>query len=91
MAYLLGIDLGTSSVKTLLMDVDGNIISIHQEEYGIDIPKEEYAEQDPDMWWKASVHTIREVLADAKIDPGDIKSIGFSGQMHGMVYNGCNS
>lgn len=85
MAILLGIDLGTSSVKSILMDEAGRILAIGQESYTFDIPREGWAEQDPDVWWTASVRTIRQALDHARIKPGEITGISFSGQMHGLV------
>lgn len=85
MSCLMGIDLGTSSVKTLIMDFEGNIKGTGQEDYRFDIPCEGFAEQHPETWWRATVNTVREALAMAGICPGEIKCIGFSGQMHGMV------
>lgn len=85
MSYLMGIDLGTSSVKTLIIDLEGTIKGIGQEDYRFDIPCEGYAEQHPETWWKATVNTIREALRMSGIPAGEIKCIGFSGQMHGMV------
>lgn len=85
MAYLMGIDLGTSSVKTLLMDYEGNIIQIAQQEYTFDIPHQGWAEQNPEIWWSATVKTINDSIVRAQIDPSEIKGISFSGQMHAMV------
>ncbi|HHV62516.1 MAG TPA: xylulokinase [Firmicutes bacterium] len=86
MHYLLGIDLGTSSVRVILIDTDGNILGLAGEEYPILIPKPDYAEQDPGAWWDATKRTIRRVLVKAGIDPRNIKGIGLSGQMHGTVF-----
>lgn len=85
MACLMGIDLGTSSVKTMVMDYDGNILAADSEKYPIHTPRIGYAEQDPDIWWKATAKTIKKVLHSPNVDCGRIKSIGLSGQMHGMV------
>lgn len=88
MKYLLGIDLGTSSVKSLLLSEKGDVKGISQQEYTFDIPQEGWAEQNPDTWWDATVSTIRGVLKESAIDPAQIEGIGFSGQMHGMVILG---
>lgn len=85
MAYLMGIDLGTSSLKTVIMDRDGHLLAICQKDYAFDIPRPGWAEQDPEVWWQAAVETIRGALAQASIRPADIDGIGFSGQMHGLV------
>ena len=83
--YLMGIDLGTSSVKVLLIDVDGNILGIRANSYEIQSIRSGWAEQDMDRLWEATAAAIRELLAGTGIDPGCIKGIGLSGQMHGLV------
>lgn len=85
MAYLLGIDLGTSSVKSVLMDQQGRLAALCQQEYMFDIPQEGWAEQDPEIWWQAAASTIRGVLEKSAISPRSIDGVSFSGQMHGLV------
>lgn len=85
MSYLLGIDLGTSSIKTLIADTDGNILSTAFESYPIITPQKDYAEQNPEIWWKATKNAINNVILKSGIKHSEIKSIGFSGQMHGTV------
>lgn len=85
MNYLLGIDLGTSGTKTVLFDTNGKEIASHTVEYPIIQVKNGWAEQDPNLWWSATVETIQAVLKESKISPSDLKGIGISGQMHGLV------
>lgn len=85
MSLLMGIDVGTSSVKTLIMDERGNVKAISQQEYVFDIPQEGYAEQCPEQWWQSTVYTIAQALKDSGAAPADIAAVGLSGQMHGMV------
>jgi xylulokinase len=85
MQYLLGIDLGTSSVKVLLMDIGGRVIAVSQEDYGISVPHTGWAEQSPEEWWKVSRSVIKKVLIDSRVDRNKVQGIGLSGQMHGMV------
>ena len=85
MAYLLGIDLGTSSVKCLLMREDGHVLAVAEREYPIEMPRPGYAEQDPERWWLMTVEAIREILAAAAVKADSIRAIGLSGQMHGTV------
>ena len=92
MAYMMGIDLGTSSLKTVIMDHGGNLLAIGQKGYAFDMPQTGWAEQDPEVWWQAATATIQEAMAKAGIRPEEIDGIGFSGQMHGLVAldrNGC--
>ena len=86
MDYLLGIDVGTSGTKGLLVDLAGNIIARATEEYPLYTPKPGWAEQEPADWWRATVNVIRRVIAEAGVKSADIKGVGLSGQMHGSVF-----
>jgi len=85
MAYLLGIDIGTSGTKTVLFDEIGNTVASALEEYPLYQPNIGWAEQDPEDWWQATAAGIRKVLAKSGIKAADISGIGLSGQMHGLV------
>jgi xylulokinase len=85
MSYLLGIDIGTSGAKALLIDADGGVIASATEEYPLYTPRPLWAEQEPEEWWRATVGAIRAVLARAEIDPSHVAGLGLTGQMHGMV------
>ncbi len=85
MAYLIGIDLGTSSLKTMLADEAGGSRVLASVDYQFDVPYAGYAEQDANIWWDALVRTVRKVLQDASVRPEEIAGISFSGQMHGIV------
>jgi len=83
--YFLGIDLGTSSVKIILINEQGQLINSSSKEYPVYYPKPTWAEQNPDDWWKAVQEGIREILAAGNVKKNEIKAIGLSGQMHGLV------
>lgn len=85
MAFLLGIDIGTSGTKTVLFDEKGSTIASALEEYPLYQPNIGWAEQDPEDWWQATVEGIRKVLSKSGIKADDISGIGLSGQMHGLV------
>lgn len=85
MGYLLGIDIGTSSVKSLLMDEEGHVAAIAQKEYDIIKPKQSWAEQEMGQLWEAAAWTIRSVIGQCPQVKGDISGISYSGQMHGLV------
>lgn len=85
MEYLLGIDLGTSGTKTVLFDVHGSAVASALAEYPLHQPQNGWAEQDPLDWWEAAKTTIRQVLQKSGVAPEDIKGLGISGQMHGLV------
>ncbi len=81
----MGIDLGTSSVKALLVDERGGILGSAQRDYDIRKARAEYAEQDIEALWEAARAVIAGAIAAAGIDAGEIAGIGYSGQMHGLV------
>jgi xylulokinase len=82
---LLGIDLGTSSVKVLLATGTGQTVGRGSAEYPIQRPGPGWAEQDPDDWWRATVTAVRQALSGAGGPPVPVAAIGLSGQMHGTV------
>lgn len=85
MPQLMGIDLGTSSVKVLVVDDRGRILAQASDKYTILTPHEGFAEQDPRAWWNATKEAVRKVLSSGRVDCGGIEAIGLSGQMHGTV------
>ena len=86
MRYFLGIDVGTSSTKSVLLSESGEVIAIGQQAYDFDTPRPGWAEQEPEVWWEATKSTIAQVLEQSSADPQDIRGVGFSGQMHGPVF-----
>lgn len=86
MQYLLGIDIGTSGTKALLIAPDGRVCGTGLAEYGLSIPRPGWAEQDPEDWWRASAAATRAGLAQAGASAGEVAGIGLSGQMHGSVF-----
>ena len=85
MEYVIGIDLGTSGTKTVLFDREGRVIASALVEYPLYQERNGWAEQDPHDWWRAVRETIRAVLVKSGAEPRDIKGVGLSGQMHGLV------
>ena len=85
MEYLIGIDLGTSGTKTVLFDRNGEAAASATVEYPMYQEKNGWAEQEPADWWNAAAGTIRTVVAESGVEPADIKGVGISGQMHGLV------
>lgn len=82
MLYI-GVDLGTSAVKLLLMDEKGRIHNIVSKEYPLSFPHPGWSEQNPKDWKEQSLAGIKELIADA--DKSQIAGISFGGQMHGLV------
>ncbi|MGC9328081.1 MAG: xylulokinase, partial [Candidatus Hinthialibacter sp.] len=86
MAYLIGIDVGTSGTKTVLFDEEGKALASRTIEYPLHTPHPGWTEQDPEDWWKAAVGSIQAVLGESGVNASEIKGIGLSGQMHGSVF-----
>ncbi len=83
--HFLGIDIGTTGVKALLVDSTGKILATDTKSYPLSTPQAGWSEQNPDDWWEATVRGIRSVVKKSKISPDSICGIGLSGQMHGAV------
>ena len=79
----IGIDLGTSAVKTLLLNEDGKILNIVSKEYPLYFPKAGWSEQSPYDWYEQSAAAVRELVAG--FDKTQVAGISFGGQMHGLV------
>ena len=86
MSYLLGLDIGTSGIKGLLLTVEGEIIITHMEGYPLSTPESGWAEQNPEDWWEAAKKCISSIITESGINSADIKGISFSGQMHSSVF-----
>lgn len=83
--YLIGIDVGTSGLKSVLIDLDGHILGQSIREYAPHTPHPGYAEQNPDDWLDAALSAVREVVDRTGCGAG-VAGIGFSGQMHSAVF-----
>jgi len=80
---ILGIDLGTSSVKAILLDTQGRTLSVSKANYRVMAPQPEWSESDPNEWWSATVSAVQ--TAKAQVPQVKITAIGLAGQMHGVV------
>jgi len=85
MAYYLGIDVGTSGTKALVMTPTGKVLATATGEHTLSTPRPGWSEQDPDQWWAATVKAARKAVRAAKINGRQVAGIGLSGQMHGLV------
>ncbi len=83
MKYYIGVDLGTSAVKLLLVDADGRILNTVSKEYPLYFPQPGWSEQDPRDWWDAVSAGIKELLRG--FDASLVEGLGCAGQMHGLV------
>ncbi len=86
MEYFLGIDVGTTGCKVVLVNEKGELISKAVEEYPLYTPYPNWAEQDPADWWQGTVQAVKRALQRAEIDPLLVQGVGLTGQMHGSVF-----
>jgi xylulokinase len=85
MKYVIGVDLGTSAVKILLVNQDGEVCREVSKSYPLIIEKSGYSEQNPEEWFGKTIAGIAELIQQFDGDVNDIEGISFSGQMHGLV------
>ena len=85
MTYYLGIDSSTTATKALLMEAGGTVVGVASSEYSYETPQPLWTEQHPDLWWQGTVDSIRQVLTETQVEPAEIKGVGMTGQMHGLV------
>lgn len=78
----IGIDLGTSGVKLILVTKEGKVIKTETESYKLIIPKPTWTEQDPNIWYEKTIKGLKKLIRGYE---SKIEGISFSGQMHGLV------
>ena len=83
--YLIGLDIGTSGAKCILVDDEGAVLASSTQEYPLYTPKPGWAEQDPQDWWDAVVRGLKVILEQSGVNGADIAGVSYSGQMHGLV------
>jgi xylulokinase len=82
-SVLVGLDVGTTGVRALAVNLAGKVVASATRSYPLAMPRPGWTEQDPEDWWRAS----REVLIEvARVVEGRVVGIGLSGQMHGAVF-----
>ncbi len=86
MAYVMGIDVGTTGTRAVIVRPDGHVVGAATGDHQpMRMPKPGWAEQDPEDWWQATLVAVRGALEQASLKGSDIAAVGFSGQMHGVV------
>ncbi len=86
MKYLIGLDIGTSGVKGLLVSKKGKIAASFRSGYKVHNPKSGWAEQDPEDWWQATREVLQKLTQELKDSSSEVSCISFSGQMHSSVF-----
>jgi len=82
---LLGLDISTTATKALILDPDGEVKAIGRSPHTLQTPRAGWSEQDPEEWWQATRQATEQAIANAGCSPEDIRGIGLTGQMHGLV------
>jgi xylulokinase len=85
MGVVLGIDVSTTATKAVLVDEAGRVVGLGSSEYGFDVPRPLWSEQDPALWWTAAQAAIPRALTAAGLSGDDVAAVGLTGQMHGLV------
>lgn len=85
MDYFIGLDVGTTGAKAILMNESGKVVRTASSEYPMSNPKPLWSEQNPEDWWQAVQQSFKRIISDSKVNAESIKGIGLTGQMHGLV------
>ncbi len=85
MSHVLGIDSSTTATKAILVDRAGGVVGVASSEYDYATPQPLWTEQDPQLWWDATVTAIRQVLSVSGVAGEQVEAVGLTGQMHGSV------
>lgn len=84
--HFLGLDIGTSGVRALIVDRDGEVTASASVSHPLATPRPGWAEQNPEDWWRASAAAIKQALSKSRVPAGRIGAVGLSGQMHSSVF-----
>jgi xylulokinase len=82
---VLALDVSTTATKAVLVEPGGRILGVASSEYGFEVPRPGWSEQDPGAWWTAAIDAIGRVLAETRVGSAEIEAVGLTGQMHGLV------
>ena len=86
MAYLMGIDVGTTGTRAVVVQPDGQVVAAATADHApMRMPRPGWAEQDPEDWWQAAIRAVRAALEQAGTPGAEIDAVGLSGQMHGVA------
>ena len=86
MAYVMGIDVGTTGTRAIVVNEAGDVVGAASGNHTpMAMPQPGWAEQDPEDWWQATCRAVPAALKDARLKSSDISAVGLSGQMHGVV------
>ncbi|MFY2827725.1 xylulokinase [Staphylococcus arlettae] len=83
LTYVIGMDIGTSALKSIVVNKQGDVVTSHSVSYDTQHPQSGYSEIDPDIWYNAALDSLKYILT--QYEPTEITGLSFSGQMHGLV------
>lgn len=83
---LIGLDIGTSGCKGLLVSPEGQVLAAHSAEYPLLTPRPGWSEQEPEAWWKAATGVLKRLIGRAEELGVEVLALGLTGQMHGSVF-----
>ncbi len=83
--HVIGLDIGTTGVKSILLNEEGALAAEATESYPLHSPQTNWFEQNPEDWWAATEASIRQILSRSGLRPAEVAGIGLSGQYHGLV------
>jgi xylulokinase len=84
-SLVVGVDVSTTATKAVLQDAEGTVRAVGMSAYSYETPHPLWSEQDPALWWEATLIAVREALEAADTDAEDVEAVGLTGQMHGLV------
>ncbi|HSJ34964.1 MAG TPA: xylulokinase [Acidimicrobiia bacterium] len=85
MTHVIGIDVSTTATKAVLVDAAGSVAGVAMSSYDYATPRPLWSEQDPALWWTATIEAVRSLVSETGVDPNDVEAVGLTGQMHGSV------
>ena len=85
MSLVLGLDVSTTATKAVLLDAEGEVRAVGTSEYRYETPRPLWSEQDPALWWQATVAAIGDALGAGGVGGDAVEAVGLTGQMHGLV------
>jgi len=84
-SFVIGIDNATTATKAILVDRSGTVLGVGSSTYDYETPHPLWTEQDPRLWWDATIAAVRQVMSENGVGSSEVEAVGLTGQMHGSV------
>lgn len=85
MSRVIGIDVSTTATKAVMVDRTGQVVGVGSTTYDYQTPRDLWTEQEPRLWWDATIDAVGQVMTETGTPPSEVEAIGLTGQMHGSV------